>query len=125
MADRTKTPDITLTNSIVAGNSGATGPDILGSITTDGYNLVQRLAGTSVNDPLHKHATDITGTQLSTLGIAAQLSSNGGSTPTLALLPGSPAANIIPASSCDTSTDQRGVTRPQHGACDSGAYEYN
>lgn len=49
---------------------------------------------------------------------------NGGKTPTVALLPGSPAINFIPAGACaDVPADQRGVVRPQGGRCDAGAYE--
>lgn len=51
------------------------------------------------------------------------LASNGGPTPTHALLPGSPA---IDAGSCvaGVTTDQRGIARPQGATCDIGAYEY-
>jgi CSLREA domain-containing protein len=41
---------------------------------------------------------------------------------TLALLPGSPAIDAGTNSQCPP-TDERGVSRPQHGACDIGAYE--
>ncbi len=51
-----------------------------------------------------------------------------GTTQTHALGPGSSALNHIPPSTngCGTTitTDQRGVTRPQEGACDVGAYEF-
>ena len=53
------------------------------------------------------------------------LQNNGGQTNTHALLAGSPAigtANPDPAQ-C-TGTDQRGITRPQQGTCDIGAFEY-
>jgi hypothetical protein len=51
------------------------------------------------------------------------LQSNGGPTLTIALEPDSPAINQIPESSCST-TDQRGVSRPQGPtACDIGAFE--
>jgi hypothetical protein len=47
-----------------------------------------------------------------------------GSTPTHALLPDSPAMDWIDSFSCPPpTTDQRGVSRPQSTACDSGAYE--
>jgi CSLREA domain-containing protein len=51
------------------------------------------------------------------------LANNGGQTDTHALLPAS--AAISAAGTC-TTTDQRGVSRPQPspGTCDSGAYEY-
>jgi len=117
--------DFTLKNSIIAGNPATTDPDISGTITTGGYNLVQHTFGDRLNDPMNKHKTDITVNNLPDLGIAAQLKTNGGPTPTLALQSSSPAMNVIPAASCDTPTDQRGIKRPQQGICDIGAYEYN
>jgi hypothetical protein len=41
----------------------------------------------------------------------------------MALLPGSAAIDAVPANACPVTTDQRGVSRPQGGACDAGAYE--
>lgn len=52
------------------------------------------------------------------------LQNNGGPTLTMALSPGSPALNKIPARGAGCpSTDQRGVPRPQGTGCDIGAYE--
>ena len=65
------------------------------------------------------------------------LADNGGPTQTIALAAGSPAENNVPANNCyadlnrngvqdsgETLTqDQRGITRPQGDACDTGAYE--
>jgi uncharacterized repeat protein (TIGR01451 family) len=52
----------------------------------------------------------------------APLAANGGLTETMALLSGSPALNG--GVTCPPpATDQRGVTRPQESACDSGAFE--
>ncbi|MGI8770235.1 MAG: choice-of-anchor Q domain-containing protein [Acidobacteriaceae bacterium] len=57
------------------------------------------------------------------------MQNNGGPTQTIALLPTSPAVDHIPVANCtDTNgnrvtTDQRGISRPQGPACDSGAYE--
>ena len=50
------------------------------------------------------------------------LVSNGGSTQTHALLPGSVAINAGTSAGC-TATDQRGTARPKGMACDSGAFE--
>lgn len=51
----------------------------------------------------------------------ARISDNGGPTPTVALVPGSPAIDAG-AATC-IATDQRDVTRPQGSACDIGANE--
>jgi hypothetical protein len=60
----------------------------------------------------------------------AGLTDNGGPTKTVALLPTSPAVDVIPAGDCadldgeSVAADQRGVLRPQGSGCDVGAYEY-
>jgi predicted outer membrane repeat protein len=56
------------------------------------------------------------------------LANNGGPTPTMALLPGSPAIDAgnpsaLALDAC-APIDQRGITRPQGARCDIGAYEY-
>ena len=55
----------------------------------------------------------------------AALADNGGPTKTRALESGSPALDAVPAggAGCST-TDQRGVARPQGPGCDIGAYEH-
>jgi hypothetical protein len=94
---------VTVTNTIVAGNSGG---DITGAYTGS-HNLI---GGT----PL-----------LGTLG------SYGGPTPTIPLLPGSPAIDAGDDATCAQTgsgkvngLDQRGITRPQGAHCDIGAFEY-
>ena len=52
------------------------------------------------------------------------LQENGDSTPTHALLFGSPAINGASNVDCPI-TDQRGITRPKGTSCDIGAYEYD
>lgn len=62
---------------------------------------------------------------------AVRLADNGGPTPTVALLPESPAIDNIPTADCTDEqgnaliTDQRGVPRPQGPACDAGAFEFS
>jgi CSLREA domain-containing protein len=105
----------TLRNTIVAQNT-ATGAGqaancrVFGTLTSQGYNLSDTgtcnltQAGDRPNIP-------------ASIGV---LQDNGGPTDTRALLAGS--AAIDGGSNCPA-TDQRGVARPQQGACDIGAYE--
>jgi CSLREA domain-containing protein len=99
----------TFANSILAGNSPASCA-ATGTISSN-HTLVQdnscALAGTG----------DIQGVNP---GLGA-LANNGGPTDTRAIGPTSLAINR--GAQCQT-TDQRGVARPQGGACDIGAFEY-
>lgn len=102
---------LSLSNTIVAGNSAATDPDLKGTVKTGDYDLVQNTAGATLSG-----SHNVTG-QSALLG---PLAWNGGPTQTCALLSGSPA---IDAGSTTLTTDQRGVTRPQGPADDIGAFE--
>ncbi len=114
--------DFDFSNTILAGNAAPTAPDCSGTLTSQGYDLVQNLSGCTLPG---------TGTG-DIIGLSAQLGplqDNGGSTPTMALLPTSlaidaanPAAPGGTAYACAAS-DQRGVVRPQGLACDIGAFE--
>lgn len=117
---------IDLSNSIVAGNTAAEGPDIFGEVNS--------LSGNLVGDPqgaLGLWASDLLEGDL----LLGPLADNGGPTQTIALLPGSPAIDAISAEYCvwdddsdpDTPpvpllTDQRGA--PRTGPCDIGAFEF-
>ena len=116
-----------LRNTIIAGNSAGSGsPDCGGTLTSQGYNLVQDTSGCTI-------AGDLTGNITGLDPILGPLQDNGGPTETHALLLASPvdspAIDAIPVADCvDTSgnpvtADQRGVSRPQGTACDIGAYE--
>lgn len=110
---------INLTNTILAGNSAPLGPDMKGSVNSMGYNLIQDTTGANFSGDT---TGNITG-QGPSLG---PLADNGGPTKTRALLAGSPAIDAIPngVNGCDrTIADQRGMIRPQNGACDIGSYE--
>jgi parallel beta-helix repeat protein len=116
---------LVMRNSLVAGNKSPAGPDILGPLTSQGYNLIQNTQGTTFA-PSQLHGTDLLQVAPSALGIDPLLRDNKGSTQTHALLPGSTAIDRIPLNDCrikDISTDQRGVRRPQGVGCDIGAYE--
>ncbi|HEX6607275.1 MAG TPA: choice-of-anchor Q domain-containing protein, partial [Chloroflexia bacterium] len=99
-------------NSLIAGNSAPTGPDIDGTVTSGGYNLIGNSSGGS-----GFVAADL----LDVDPHIGPLLYNGGPTLTHALLPGSPAINAGAPGQC-SAQDQRGLPRTD-GACDIGAYE--
>jgi CSLREA domain-containing protein len=97
----------TLTNTIVANNSGG---NCAGTITNGGYNLRWPSTDTSCvgafGDPK-----------------LAPLGNYGGSTKTMGLFIGSAAIDAVLGGCPPPATDQRGVTRPQGVHCDIGAFE--
>jgi hypothetical protein len=105
---------LTLINSIVAGNSAASGADIFngGAVTATGC-----LIGNSANSGITAAGGNILniGAQLAPLG------AYGGPTQTMALLTGSPARNAASVLTPALTADQRGF--PIVGAPDIGAYE--
>ncbi|GHO90165.1 hypothetical protein KSF_002130 [Reticulibacter mediterranei] len=107
-------------DSIVAANNAPIGADILGTLTSRGYNLIQNVSHASLL-PGNVVPTDLKGMSPD----IGPLKDNGGLTETYALLPGSPAIDKIPSKVCLTivSTDQRAMKRPQGTACDIGAFE--
>jgi hypothetical protein len=77
---------VTVYDTIIAGNTASTSPDFSGAVTTDkGYNLIGNTSGSS---GFSKTNHDILSPGNLYLGF---LQNNGGPTPTIALLPGSPA----------------------------------
>lgn len=101
-------------NTIIAGN------------TVNGATRDCDLVTTNVSD--HNLSSDSScgftdaGSQQNKNPQLGPLRDNGGDTATEALLAGSPAINAGDNNGCPAN-DQRGVTRPQAGACDVGAYE--
>lgn len=98
---------VNLKNTIVA--NSPVGDNCAGGITNNGDNLqypgTSCGAGIATADPLLRPLTN-----------------NGGPTETHALRAGSPAIDAGANIGCPA-TDQRGVTRPQGGGCDIGAFE--
>lgn len=113
--------DLSLQATIVASGDGA--ENCSGTIIDLGRNL----------DSANSCAFTTAAPQLSLIntdpGLDA-LGDNGGGTPTMALLPVSPAIDYVPADECfESDGDQRGLPRPQEGdgvaptGCDIGAFE--
>lgn len=129
--------EVTLTSSTVAGNTA----------TSSGSGLYQSSGIVEVTGTILASAASTTPVCNTTLGGSYNLSTdascfvhdgmnlldtdpqlglladNGGLTATMLPAPASPAVDAIPAMDCPTSADQRGVPRPQGGACDIGAVE--
>ena len=109
-------------NTIIAGNNAPTGPDCDGTLTSQGHNLVQDVAGCPITG-------DITGNITGQDPILGPLADNGGPTLTHAHLPGSPAIDSGDDSVLGTplflTTDQRGAGFPrlQGAHVDIGAFE--
>jgi predicted outer membrane repeat protein len=98
-------------NTILAGNTAPVGPDLVGSLTSSGYNLIGKSEGGSGFDK-----TDL----LDVDPRLGPLQDNGGPTPTMALMPGSPALNAGAPDQLGV-PDQRGVVRS--GGVNIGAYQ--
>jgi uncharacterized repeat protein (TIGR01451 family) len=86
-----------------------------GTATSNGYNLSSD-ATCNFNQATDLNTTD------ALLG-SLQPSSGAYNTFTHAPRSGSPLVNRIPSAACGAANDQRGVARPQDGACDIGAHE--
>jgi hypothetical protein len=108
---------LTIGDSIVAGNSASSAPDVGNAITSQGNNLIGATDGSSgwVN-------SDQTGTIAQPLNpLLTSLSNNGGPTQTMALLSTSPAI-FAGATINGITTDQRGLGRPASSP-DIGAFQ--
>jgi len=114
-------PHVEMGNSLVAGNHAHIGADISGTLTSDGYNLIQDVSQATV-----LYGGSAPAELIGMSPNVGPLQDNGGPTKTHALVPGSPAIDKIPHNACHLDaipTDQRGVKRPQGSKCDIGAYE--
>jgi hypothetical protein len=102
-------------NTIIAGNSATTVPDISGNLGSLGHDLIGNTQGGSGFDP-----TDL----LNVNPLLGPLQDNGGPTKTMALLPGSPAIDAGDNTGAPD-WDQRGPGYPRivAGTIDIGAFE--
>lgn len=109
---------VSFQNSIVA----MSGPDVEGEVTSLGHNLIGNADASGAWNPgegdrLGSGAAPLDpGVELDAAGTPF-LKNNGGPTPTIALLPGSPAldaaaATVDPSTGQPVTTDQRGSARP-------------
>jgi Calx-beta domain-containing protein/Big-like domain-containing protein/uncharacterized protein DUF4214 len=130
------TGSVQIKNSIVALNTNSDGnPDLSGSFTTQGHNLIGVNNGTGFTPGTNNPNGDLVGTSASPINpLLGTLSNYGGSMMTIALLPGSPAIDagdnciVLAAGSggCLTTpltTDQRGFGRQVNSTVDIGAFE--
>ena len=123
---------VTIGDTIVAGNTAVTGRDISGAVTTDqGYNLIGDGAGAGGFTAVGDQVGDIVvqGEFINVIDpLLASLGDYGGPTQTMALLPGSPAIRegLLIAG---LTTDQRGFAldspRPDIGAFQSNPLVVN
>jgi predicted outer membrane repeat protein len=100
-------------NTVIAGNKSAKGPDLFGTFSSQGHNLIQ--------DPSQTNGSISTDLPPGN-PMLGTLQNNGGPTSTLALLPGSPAIDAGDNTSAPP-TDQRGLPRIVNGTIDIGAFE--
>jgi hypothetical protein len=129
--------EVTLTDTILAANSAASGPDCVSRIgrpvISGGHNLIGQTTGVSATGcPGFTDGAngDQVGTPAQAINpLLAPLAANGGLTPTLALLTGSPALAAGDPVACQAAPiggrDQRDAARnaTARGTCDIGAYD--
>lgn len=105
--------DAALTNTILFCLPGQTNVSSIRPV--DGGHNISSDASASFTATSSRNSTD---------PLLGPLGNYGGTTPTVVLLPGSPAIDSGDISAC-SATDQRGVARPIGVACDIGAYEFS
>jgi hypothetical protein len=107
-------------DTIVAGNTASSSPDVQGALTSQGHNLIGDGTG-----GLGYSSTDLVGTSANPIDPRlGPLADNGGPTRTMALLPGSPAIGAGDPTDAPE-FDQRGPGYPRviNGLIDIGSFE--
>jgi hypothetical protein len=115
---------VTLQSTIVAGNTAATGPDILNAGVDAGSadNFIGDGTGSGISGGVNGNLVGSAASRFDPR--LAPLGDFGGPTPTMALLPGSPAiGHGAPAGPGVPTTDERGFPRPSAGRVDVGAFQ--
>jgi hypothetical protein len=116
-------------NTIIALNTAASGPDVNGALTSQGFNLIGNNSGATITPAIASDQIGTSGAPIDPLLDPNGLQNNGGPTKTHALLSGSPA--IDKGNSSGSFIDQRGFIRPVGSAgvsdgdgSDIGAFEF-
>ncbi len=120
VADQVDGPQM-IRDNLIAGNTAPTAPDVRGPLNSQGHNLIGDGTGGSGYDP-----TDLVGTAAHPINPRlGPLADNGGPTPTMAPLPGSPALDAGDNAFSPGPYDQRGPGFPRivNGVIDIGAFE--
>ena len=84
------------------------------TVSSLGYNIERLPSTCGLSDATDQEVMAV---------LLGSLRDNGGPTPTMAPLAGSPAREAIPTTTCDLGRDQRGVARPQGMGCEVGSVE--
>lgn len=103
---------VTVTNTILSSSPGETNANVWGTIQDGGHNICSDGSAGFTSTTSRSGVDPLLG----------PLADNGGRTPTMALLPGSPALNAGDDAAAPVG-DQRGVGRPAGAASDIGAFE--
>jgi hypothetical protein len=114
---RPEISQVTVNNSIIAGNNAPTNPDVAGDFISNGFNLIGALGDSAGFD------ADIIEPDITNI-LDTVLNNNGAATLTHNLVPDSVAIDAAGSDCPPPATDQRGVQRPQGTACDIGAVEF-
>jgi uncharacterized repeat protein (TIGR03803 family) len=105
---------VTTDNTIFGGNTAGTGPDVYGTLNSANYCLISNTTNTTISSGANNHLNV-------SAGLASSLANNGGTTQTLALLPGSVAIGAGDPGQAGT-TSQNAAIRP--AAPDIGAFQH-
>jgi hypothetical protein len=114
-------PPVGIHNSIVAGNTAPSAPDVLAGATAT-FSLIGDGTGSGLTNTGGNKVGRVAPNAGPIDPRLGALADNGGATRTLALLAGSPAIDAASATGCP-GKDQRDVTRPRGVACDMGSFE--
>lgn len=121
--------EVDIQNSIFAGGSAPTGPEVanLDTFYSYGGNLIQGTVSGNAIPAASSPPNDLLGVNPQ---LAASFTNNGGPTSTIAETASSPTIGAIPFANgyCGNggpNLDQRNYSRGANGVCDIGAYEFN